>query len=181
MQTGRRARGLWQYSSPKKSSSGCVLHASPTRNQQCGLAAAAAKHDCRTHPRRKLTRTAWTVALHLYPWGAAQQIPRESRQDARTGVLWGRRAKRRQPSRPPVNRARHLAGSNRRRTAEKRVRRRAKKKTSTNHPRDERTQEPRAGVWTPSDGRVKRTKCKRLLGPRGFLSETYRERIPPRA
>ena len=53
------------------------------------------------------TRTAWTVALHLYPWGAAQQIPRESRQDARTGVLWGRRAKRRQPSRPPVNRARH--------------------------------------------------------------------------
>ena len=53
------------------------------------------------------TRTAWTVALHLSPWGAAQQIPRESRQDARTGVLWGRRAKRRQPSRPPVNRARH--------------------------------------------------------------------------
>ena len=51
--------------------------------------------------------TAWTVALHLSPWGAAQQIPRESRQDARTGVLWGRRAKRRQPSRPPVNRARH--------------------------------------------------------------------------
>ena len=51
--------------------------------------------------------TAWTVALHLYPWGAAQQIPRETRQDARTGVLWGRRAKRRQPSRPPVKRARH--------------------------------------------------------------------------
>ena len=51
--------------------------------------------------------TAWTVALHLDPWGAAQQIPRESRQDARTGVLWGRRAKRRQPSRPPVKRARH--------------------------------------------------------------------------
>ena len=66
------------------------------------LAAAAVRTRASTQD-----ETAWTVALHLYPWGAAQQIPRESRQDARTGVLWGRRAKRRQPSRPPVNRARH--------------------------------------------------------------------------
>ena len=178
MQTGG-ARGLWQYSSPKKSSSGCVLHASPTRNQQCGLAAAAAKHDCRTHPRRKLTRTAWTVALHLYPWGAAQQIPRESRQDARTGVLWGRRAKRRQPSRPPVNRARHSQVSTdaaRPKSASAAAR---KKKLRQTTPGTKKSSQPRAGVWTPSDGRVKRTKCKRLLGPRGFLSKTCRERIPP--
>ena len=66
------------------------------------LAAAAVRTRASTQD-----ETAWTVALHLSPWGAAQQIPRESRQDARTGVLWGRRAKRRQPSRPPVNRARH--------------------------------------------------------------------------
>ena len=66
------------------------------------LAAAAVRTRASTQD-----ETAWTVALHLYPWGAAQQIPRESRQDARTGVLWGRRAKRRQPSRPPVKRARH--------------------------------------------------------------------------
>ena len=73
------------------------------------LAAAAVRTRASTQD-----ETAWTVALHLSPWGAAQQIPRESRQDARTGVLWGRRAKRRQPSRPPVNRARHLAGTSRR-------------------------------------------------------------------
>ena len=66
------------------------------------LAAAAVRTRASTQD-----ETAWTVALHLSPWGAAQQIPRESRQDARTGVLWGRRAKRRQPSRPPVKRARH--------------------------------------------------------------------------
>ena len=66
------------------------------------LAAAAVRTRASTQD-----ETAWTVALHLHPWGAAQQIPRESRQDARTGVLWGRRAKRRQPSRPPVNRVRH--------------------------------------------------------------------------
>ena len=107
----------------------------PTRNQQV-LLAAAAKHDCRTHPRRKLTRTAWTVALHLYPWGAAQQIPRESRQDARTGVLWGRRAKRRQPSRPPVNRARHSQVPTDA-ARPKNTSAAARKKTSTNHPRDE--------------------------------------------
>ena len=55
------------------------------------------------------------------------------------------------------------------------------KNTSTNHPRDERTKEPRAGVWTSSNRCVKRTKCKRLLGPRGFLTYTCRERRPPRA
>ena len=66
------------------------------------LAAAAVRTRASTQD-----ETAWTVALHLSPWGAAQQIPRESRQDARTGVLRGRRAKRRRPSRPPVKRARH--------------------------------------------------------------------------
>ena len=87
------------------------------------LAAAAVRTRASTQD-----ETAWTVALHLSPWGAAQQIPRESRQDARTGVLWGRRAKRRQPSRPPVNRARHLAGFNRRRTSSKKHVRPARKK-----------------------------------------------------
>ena len=80
--------------------------------------------------------TAWTVALHLSPWGAAQQIPRESRQDARTGVLWGRRAKRRQPSRPPVNRVRHSQVPTDA-ARPKNTSAAARKKTSTNHPRDE--------------------------------------------
>ena len=99
----RRAEALWQYSSPKKSSRRQLQLALHTGYSiSTGLTTAAVRTRASTQD-----ETAWTVALHLYPWGAAQQIPRESRQDARTGVLWGRRAKRRQPSRPPVNRARH--------------------------------------------------------------------------
>ena len=55
------------------------------------------------------------------------------------------------------------------------------KRTSTNHPRDERTKGPRAGVWTPSDGRVKRTHMQTFTRAEGFPFETCRERIPPRA
>ena len=139
------------------------------------LAAAAVRTRASTQD-----ETAWTVALHLSPWGAAQQIPRESRQDARTGAPRGLRAKRRQPSRPPVNRARHSQVSTDA-ARPKNTSAAARKKTSTNHPRDERTKEPRAGVWTSSNRRVKRTKCKRLLGPRGFLTYTSRERIITRA
>ena len=100
----RRARGLWQYSSPNNAAGVLQPCAPPVTAIRAisSLAAAAVRTRASTQD-----ETAWTVALHLYPWGAAQQIPRESRQDARTGVLWGRRAKRRQPSRPPVNRARH--------------------------------------------------------------------------
>ena len=95
------------------------------------LAAAAVRTRASTQD-----ETAWTVALHLSPWGAAQQIPRETRQDARTGVLWGRRAKRRQPSRPPVNRARHSQVSSDAARPQN-TSAAEQKKTSANHPRDE--------------------------------------------
>ena len=95
------------------------------------LAAAAVRTRASTQD-----ETAWTVALHLSPWGAAQQIPRESRQDARTGVLWGRRAKRRQPSRPPVNRARHSQVSTDA-ARPKNTSAAARKNTSKKYPRDE--------------------------------------------
>ena len=169
---------LWQYSSPKKSSRRQLQLALHTGYSiSTGLTTAAVRTRASTQD-----ETAWTVALHLDPWGAAQQIPRESRQDARTGVLWGRRAKRRQPSRPPVKRARHSQVSTDAARALKNTSAAArKKKTSKTHPRDERTKEPRAGVWTSSNRRVKRTKCKRLLGPRGFLTYTSRERIITRA
>ena len=88
-------------SSPNNAA-GVLQPCAPPVTAISSLAAAAVRTRASTQD-----ETAWTVALHLSPWGAAQQIPRESRQDARTGVLWGRRAKRRQPSRPPVNRARH--------------------------------------------------------------------------
>ena len=88
-------------SSPNNAA-GVLQPCAPPVTAISSLAAAAVRTRASTQD-----ETAWTVALHLDPWGAAQQIPRESRQDARTGVLWGRRAKRRQPSRPPVNRARH--------------------------------------------------------------------------
>ena len=88
-------------SSPNNAA-GVLQPCAPPVTAISSLAAAAVRTRASTQD-----ETAWTVALHLHPWGAAQQIPRESRQDARTGVLWGRRAKRRQPSRPPVNRARH--------------------------------------------------------------------------
>ena len=36
-------------------------------------------------------------------------------------------------------------------------------------PGTKKSSQPRAGVWTSRNRRVKRTKCKRLLGPRGYL------------
>ena len=162
-------------SSPNNAA-GVLQPCAPPVTAISSLAAAAVRTRASTQD-----ETAWTVALHLSPWGAAQQIPRESRQDARTGVLWGRRAKRRQPSRPPVNRARHSqvptdAARPKNTSAAAR-----KKKLRQTTPGTKKSSQPRAGVWTPSDGRVKRTKCKRLLGPRGFLTYTCRERRPPRA
>ena len=57
----------------------------------------------------------------------------------------------------------------------------SKIKTSTNHPRDERTKGPRAGVWTSRNRRVKRTHMQTFTRAEGFTFETCRERIPPRA
>ena len=117
-------------SSPNNAA-GVLQPCAPPVTAISSLAAAAVRTRASTQD-----ETAWTVALHLSPWGAAQQIPRESRQDARTGVLWGRRAKRRQPSRPPVNRARHSQVPTDA-ARPKNTSAAARKKTSTNHPRDE--------------------------------------------
>ena len=110
VQTGGALEVSGNTAALRKAAAGvyCKLAPHPTRNQQSAASLLQPRSTTAVRSRAENnTRTAWTVALHLHPWGAAQQIPRESRQDARTGVLWGRRAKRRQPSRPPVNRARH--------------------------------------------------------------------------
>ena len=142
------------------------------------LAAAAVRTRASTQD-----ETAWTVALHLDPWGAAQQIPRESRQDARTGVLWGRRAKRRRPSRPPVNRARHLAGTSRRGGPKEKHRskpappRNALRQTPQGR-KNERTS--RRGLDAQRWAR-ETNQMQTFTRAEGLFTYTCRERIPPRA
>ena len=58
---------------------------------------------------------------------------------------------------------------------------REKKTTSKKYPRDERTKEPRAGVWTSRNRRVKRTHMQTFTRAEGYSFETCRESIPPRA
>ena len=162
-------------SSPNNAA-GVLQPCAPPVTAISSLAAAAVRTRASTQD-----ETAWTVALHPYPWGAAQQIPRESRQDARTGVLWGRRAKRRQPSRPPVNRARHSQVPTDAARAQKNTSAAEQHKNFDKPPqgrKNERTS--RRGLDAQRWAR-ETNQMQTFTRAEGSFTYTCRERIPPRA